>query len=347
MANSKFGTMPDGSPVELITLKHGNLSCNIITYGGALQSLKVPDKTGQTVDVLLGFDTLEQYMNQDKFFGALVGRYANRIGDARFTLNGKEYPLLVNDGKNHLHGGGKGFDKQLWTVEEQSADKLTLTLFSPDGQEGYPGNLKVRVTYRLTDTDLEIDYEAVCDSDTVCNLTNHAYFNLSGHNSGAITGHSMKLNAKTYTPTDSGSIPTGELAPVEGTPMDFLDPHEIGERIDSGFEQLTMAGGYDHNYVIDGPAGQLNLAATAHSPVTGISMDVLTTMPGIQFYSGNYLPGCPAGKGGADYSKRCGFCLETQYFPDSPNKPNFPSAVLHKGETGHWKTVYRFRTEKK
>lgn len=345
MENIKFGAMPDGKPVELITLEHGDLSCNIITYGGTLQSLKVPDKTGKPVDVLLGFDALADYMDQDKFLGALVGRYANRIGGARFTLNGKEYTLLKNDGKNHLHGGGKGFDKQLWTAESQTADALTLTLSSPDGQEGYPGDLKVRVTYRLTDTDLEISYEASCGSDTVCNLTNHAYFNLSGHAAGLITNHSMRINARTYTPTDSGSIPTGEIAPVAGTPMDFLDPHRIGERIDSGFEQLALAGGYDHNYVIDGPAGQLNHAATAHSPDTGVTMEVLTTMPGIQFYSGNYLDGCPAGKGGAVYGKRCGFCLETQYFPDSPNKPGFPSAVLRKGEKGSWKTVYRFSAD--
>lgn len=337
-----FGTLPDGQPVALITLRKGRLSCEILTYGGALRSLTVPDRQGGEVDVLLGLPTLEDYLRQDKFLGALIGRYANRIGDSRFTLNGKEYPLRANDGKNHLHGGPVGFDKQVWTVSEGDADFVTLTLHSPDGQEGYPGDLDVSVTYRLTEDSIVLDYRATSSADTLCNLTNHAYFNLSGHQSGPVTAQGIQIYAQSYTPTDAGSIPTGEIAPVEGTPMDLRFGRAIGERVDDDFDQLTMAGGYDHNYVVDGPAGVLRPAARAWSPDTGITMEVLTTQPGIQFYSGNYLDGCPTGKGGAPYAKRWAFCLETQTFPDAPNKPQFPSALLVKGEEYYQTTVYRF-----
>ena len=337
-----FGTLPDGQPVALITLRKGRLSCEILTYGGALRSLTVPDRQGGEVDVLLGLPTLEDYLRQDKFLGALIGRYANRIGDSRFTLNGKEYPLRANDGKNHLHGGPVGFDKQVWTVSEGDADIVTLTLHSPDGQEGYPGDLDVSVTYRLTEDSIVLDYRATSSADTLCNLTNHAYFNLSGHQSGPVTAQGIQIYAQSYTTTDAGSIPTGEIAPVEGTPMDLRFGRAIGERVDEDFDQLTMAGGYDHNYVVDGPAGVLRPAARAWSPDTGITMEVLTTQPGIQFYSGNYLDGCPAGKDGAPYARRWAFCLETQTFPDAPNKPQFPSALLVKGEEYHQTTVYRF-----
>ena len=337
-----FGTLPDGQPVALITLRKGRLSCEILTYGGALRSLTVPDRQGGEVDVLLGLPTLEDYLRQDKFLGALIGRYANRIGDSRFTLNGKEYPLRANDGKNHLHGGPVGFDKQVWTVSEGDADFVTLTLHSPDGQEGYPGDLDVSVTYRLTEDSIVLDYRATSSADTLCNLTNHAYFNLSGPQSGPVTAQGIQIYAQSYTPTDAGSIPTGEIAPVEGTPMDLRFGRAIGERVDEDFDQLTMAGGYDHNYVVDGPAGVLRPAARAWSPDTGITMEVLTTQPGIQFYSGNYLDGCPAGKDGAPYARRWAFCLETQTFPDAPNKPQFPSALLVKGEEYHQTTVYRF-----
>lgn len=337
-----FGTMPDGQPVALITLRKGRLSCELLTYGGALRALTVPDRQGGEVDVLLGLPTLEDYLRQDKFLGALIGRYANRIGDSRFTLNGKEYPLRANDGKNHLHGGPVGFDKQVWTVSEGDADFVTLTLHSPDGQEGYPGDLDVSVTYRLTEDSIVLDYRATSSADTLCNLTNHAYFNLSGHQSGPVTAQGIQIYAQSYTPTDAGSIPTGEIAPVEGTPMDLRFGRAIGERVDEDFDQLTMAGGYDHNYVVDGPAGVLRPAARAWSPDTGITMEVLTTQPGIQFYSGNYLDGCPAGKDGAPYARRWAFCLETQTFPDAPNKPQFPSALLVKGEEYHQTTVYRF-----
>ena len=337
-----FGALPDGQRVDLITLQNGRLSCEILTYGGALRSLVVPDRDGRATDVLLGLPTLEDYRTQDKFLGALIGRYANRIGGSHFRLNGKEYSLRANDGKNHLHGGPVGFDKQVWTVTEGGADFVTLTLHSPDGQEGYPGDLDVEVTYRLTEDSIELDYRAKTSQDTLCNLTNHAYFNLSGHQSGPVTNQGIQIYAQSYTPTDAGSIPTGEIAPVAGTPMDLRLGQAIGAQVDEDFPQLTMAGGYDHNYVVDGPAGVLRPAARAWSPDTGITMEVLTTQPGIQFYSGNYLDGCPAGKGGAPYAKRWAFCLETQTFPDAPNKPQFPSALLAKGEEYHHTTVYCF-----
>lgn len=341
-----FGVMPDGTAVELLTLKNGPLSCGVITYGGALQSLTVPDRDGRPADILLGFDALEDYRRQDKFLGALIGRYANRIGGACFPLNGKDYPLRANDGKNHLHGGPQGFDKRVWTVEALTENAVTLSLLSRDGEEGYPGNLTVRVTYTLTADALEIGYHAVCDADTLCNLTNHAYFNLSGHQSGPVEDQIMQIFSSSYTPTAAGSIPTGEVSSVDGTPMDFRRETPIGKRIGERFEQLELAGGYDHNWVLDGPSGKLNLAARTLSARTGIVMETFTTMPGIQFYSGNYLDGCPAGKGGAPYAKRWAFCLETQYFPDSPHHPAFPSAVLRAGEVYAQKTVYRFSTDR-
>ncbi len=337
-----FGGMPDGAAVEELTLRAGALSCAIITYGGAVRVLTVPDRTGRPVDVVLGFDTLEAYLVQDKYLGALIGRYANRIGDSRFSLNGRAYPLRANDGVNHLHGGPMGFDKQVWTVKELTEHTAVLSLFSPDGQEGYPGGLAAQVTYALTAESLEIDYQAQCDQDTVCNLINHTYFNLSGHDSGLVTGQYIQLFAERYTPTTAGSIPTGAVAEVEGTPMDLRRACLIGAHVDDPFEQLTLAGGYDHNWVINGWDGTLRPAARAWSPDTGIALETWTTLPGIQFYSGNYLDGCPVGKGGAPYAKRWGFCLETQYFPDSPNHSGFPSAVLSAGATYHQRTGYRF-----
>lgn len=340
-----FGTMPDGTAVEQFTLRAGPLECDILTYGGALRSLRVPDRTGDPVDVLLGFDTLEDYRKQDKYIGALIGRFANRIGASRFTLDGVEYPLYSNDGPNHLHGGQTGFDKQVWTVEDASEQSLTLSLYSPDGQENYPGNLSVRVTYTLVEDGLTIDYQAESDRDTLCNLTNHAYFNLAGHGSGPVSGQEIQLLADRYTPTDERSIPTGEIAPVEGTPMDLRQPTAMGAHWDDSFQQLTFAGGYDHNWAVNGASGVLRPAARVLCPGNGISMVVLTTLPGIQFYSGNYLDGCPAGKDGAPYAKRWGFCLETQLFPDAPNHPNFQTAVLKKGERFHHTTVFRFPGE--
>ena len=337
-----FGRMPDGAPVELLTLRDGAYTCEIITYGGAVRSLSVPARDGASVDVALGFDTLEDYRTQDKYIGALIGRYANRIGGAKFSLNGKEYPLSANDGVNSLHGGPTGFHAQVWPVEALSENSVTLALTSPDMHEGYPGALEVRVTYTLKDGALTIGYWARSDKDTVCNLTNHSYFNLSGHDSGSVESQYIRLYASRYTPTVPGSIPTGETAPVDGTVMDLRRAQPIGACADEPFEQLTLAGGWDHNWAVDGWDGSLRPAAWAWSPVTGVAMEVFTTLPGVQFYSGNYLDGCPAGKGGAPYAKRWGFCLETQYFPDSPNRPGFPSCVLRAGEEYHSATVYRF-----
>lgn len=339
-----FGRMPDGTVVEELTLRSGGLACKVITYGGAVRSLTIPDRDGKPVDVVLGFDTLEDYRNQDKYIGALVGRYANRIGGARFTLNGETYRLAENDGKNSLHGGSVGFDKQVWTVEELGGNAATLSLVSPDMQEGYPGTLSVRVAYTLSNEGLSIGYWAKCGKDTVFNPTNHSYFNLSGHDSGSVEGQFIKVCASRYTPTLPGSIPTGEIAPVEGTPMDLRTARPIGEHIGDGFDQLKMAGGYDHNWVIDGWDGRKRIAAAAWSPDTGIAMEAATTLPGVQFYAGNFVSGCPAGKGGAAYGDRHGFCLETQFFPDSPNQPGFPSCVLKAGEEYRSSTVYRFFT---
>lgn len=339
-----FGFMPDGTQVEELTLRDGGLTCKIITYGGAVRALTVPDRDGNPVDVALGFDTLEAYMAQDKYMGALVGRYANRIGGARFSLNGKEYPLAANDGPNSLHGGTLGFDKRVWTVEGLTDNSVTLSLTSPDMQEGYPGTLEVRAAYALGNGALRIDYWARSDKDTVCNLTNHTYFNLSGHGSGSVEGQYIRLDAARYTPAAPGSIPTGEIAPVEGTPMDLRRLQPIGEHIDDEFDQLKMAGGYDHNWVVDGWDGALRPFGTAWSPDTGIAMTASSTLPGVQFYAGNFLTGCPAGKGGAAYGSRHGFCLETQFFPDSPNKPGFPPCVLRAGEEYRSVTVYGFAT---
>ncbi len=330
-----FGVMPDGTKVELLTLVSGALRCNIITYGGALQSLTVPDRAGRPVDVLLGFDSLEAYMAQDKYMGALIGRYANRIGGSRFTLEGREYRLRANDGPNHLHGGPAGFDKQVWKVLSQTENEAVLSLFSPDGQEGYPGDLEVRAAYALRDGALEIGCRAESGRTTVCSLTNHAYFNLSGHGSGDVERQRIQLFSGRYTPVGEGMIPTGALEAVEGTVMDLRKAQPIGGRE------------YDHNFAVDGWDGSLRSAARAWSPDTGILMEALTTLPGVQFYTGNFLDGCPAGKGGAAYVKHGAFCLETQYYPDSPNHAEFPSAALAAGEVYESKTVYRFETGEK
>lgn len=347
-----FGTMPDGQAVEQYTLRSGALSCDIITYGGTLRSLRLPDRDGRVTDVLLGFDTLEDYREQSKYLGALIGRVANRIGahvpegggPARpcFSLGGHTYTLAANNGPNHLHGGLQGFDKQVWTVEDTSENTLTLSLLSPHQQENYPGNLEVQVTYTLTETGLALHYQAKSDRDTLCSLTSHAYFNLSGHASGPVSQQTIQIFSDAYTPTDAGSIPTGELALVEGTPLDLREPLPIGRFADDGFPQLAYAGGYDHNWVLRGKTGALKTAAQAVSPSSGIALEVLTTLPGIQFYSGNYLDGCPAGKDGAPYGRRWGFCLETQFFPDAPNHPNFQSCVLPAGELWDHRTVFRF-----
>ena len=345
MEKKIFDILPDGTQVEQYTLQNGHISCEILTYGATVRSIKVPDKNGNITDVLLGFDTIQGYMQQDGYIGAVVGRYANRIGGSSFELEGKKYQLFNNDGKNHLHGGKVGFDKQIWQVKSATEDTITLGLFSPDGQEGYPGNMDVQVVYTLQNNSLKIEYTAQCDQNTICNLTNHAYFNLSGHNGTTAQENIIQINADFYTPTDSESITTGQILPVENTPMDLRTPLKISKFADSDFEQLKLAGGYDHNWCINGQAGVLRHAVTAKAEDTGIVMKTYTDQPGVQFYSGNYLDGCPRGKDGAEYAKRSGFCLETQCYPDTPHHSNFPSAVLKAGQTYKHTTIYAFETE--
>lgn len=340
-----FGVTPAGEPVERITLTQGKLSCTILTLGATLQSLVVPDRDGNPVDVVLGYETLEEYLTQDGYLGAVVGRYANRIAKGRFTLEGKEYTLAVNNGPNHLHGGLVGFSYLVWTVEELSEDRLTLSLTSPDGQEGYPGNLTVRVTYLLTENALELQYFAQADRATPCNLTNHSYFNLAGQDGGAVLEQEVALRAAYYTPTDPTSIPTGEIVPVEGTPMDLRQSTPIGAHIDDPFDQLTQAKGYDHNYVVDGEPGAMRPFARCASHKTGIVLLGETTMPGVQFYTANFLQEGRRGKRGAVYGPRHAFCLETQFYPDSPNRPEFPSAVLEPGRAYRWATRFIFEAQ--
>lgn len=340
-----FGTTPAGEAVERITLRRGGMSCSVLTLGATLQSLVVPDRDGDPVDVVLGYETVEEYLNQDAYLGAVVGRFANRIAKGRFTLNGKEYSLAVNNGPNHLHGGVVGFSYLVWTVEELSEGRLTLSLTSPDGQEGYPGNLTVRVTYLLTENALELRYWAKSDQDTPCNLTNHSYFNLSGQGSGPVLDQEVALMADYYTPADPTSIPTGELAPVAGTPMDLRQSAPIGLHIEDPFDQLTQAKGYDHNYVVDGPMGTLRPFARCVSHRTGIVLLGETTLPGVQFYTANYLQEGRRGKEGAVYAPRHAFCLETQFYPDSPNQPTFPDPILSAGKIYDHRTRFTFSVE--
>jgi len=337
----------DGQRVELYTLTNSRgVEAKITNYGATVVSLKVPDRAGRFADVLLGYDTLEDYRQSTFYVGPVIGRYANRIAGGRFTLNGKEYKLAVNNGENHLHGGLKGFDKVVWKarpLRARGGAALELTYLSPDGEEGYPGNLSVRVVYTLTERDeLKIEYTATTDQDTVVNLTNHAYFNLAGQGNGDILKHKLQINADRFIPADEKSIPTGELRSVSGTPFDFRRATAIGARIEQDDEQLKFGRGYDHTFVINGRAGTLRRAATASEPVTGRVLEVWTTEPGMQLYTGNYLESTMASKGGKTYGQRHGFCLETQHFPDSPNKPHFPSTVLRKGGRFNSTTIYRF-----
>jgi aldose 1-epimerase len=341
-----FGTMPpDGKPVEQFTLTNTNgIELRAIGYGGIITSLRVPDRTGKLDDIVLGFDSLEDYLKDHPFFGAIIGRYGNRIAKGQFILGGQTYKLATNNGPNHLHGGNKGFDKVLWDVQPVAgSNALTFTRTSPDGEEGYPGNLRVRVTYTLTDkNELIVDYSATTDKPTPVNLTQHSYFNLAGQASGDVLGHELMLNADRYTPVDDTLIPTGELAPVAGTPFDFRKPTAIGSRINGTHPQLKAGGGYDHNWVLNRKGSGLQLAARVTEPRTGRTLEVATTEPGIQFYSGNFLDGKLTGKGGAVYKHRTGFCLETQHFPDSPNQPKFPSTILKPGEEYKTRTVFTF-----
>ncbi len=340
-----FGTLPGGGEVRCFTLRKGALSAEVLTYGAALRALTVPDRAGKPVDVVLGYDSLEDYVNGRRFLGAVAGRFANRIGGASFELNGVTYPLFANEGKNTLHGGRRGFNEKNWTAEAAGDDYVTLSLTSPDGDEGFPGTLRASITYRLEEDGLRLSYRAVSDADTLCNLTNHSYFNLSGHASGPVLGQTIRLFASRYTPTDAASIPTGEITAVAGTPMDLREPTPIGAHIDEDFVQLRQAHGYDHNWLVDGEAGALRPAAEAKSAETGITMTVLTDRPALQFYAGNFLGGSLPGKGGAVYGNRCGFCLETQCCPDAPHHPHFPGALLKAGEEYRTDTVFRFSAE--
>jgi len=342
-----FGKMPDGTQIDVYTLSEGKVEARIITYGGIVVSLKTPDKSGKVDDIVLGFDTLDQYVKVSNapgnpFFGALIGRYANRIANAEFKLEGKEYHVPANDGKNSLHGGPHGLNNQVWKGKE-IPNGVELTYLSKDGEAGYPGNLSVTVRYTLTGSALHIDYSATTDKPTVLNLTNHSYFNLAGQGNGDILNHELTLHASKFTPVDSTLIPTGELRPVAGTPFDFLKPHRIGERIDADDEQLKIAKGYDHNWVIDSQgAGKLTNTAEVYEPTTGRALRVSTTQPGVQFYTGNFLDGTLKGKGGKTYVHRGGLCLETQHFPDSPNHPKFPTTELKPGQRFHSVTVFSF-----
>lgn len=340
-----FGATRSGQPVELLTLDNGTLSCQIITFGAALRALWVPDRTGRPVDVVLGYETLPEYQDQDGYLGAVVGRFANRIAGGRFSLNGREYTLAINNGPNHLHGGIQGFSYKVWTVEELTGSRAVLSLSSPDGEEGYPGSLEVRVTYQLDRSALSIRCQASSDQDTPCSLTNHSYFNLNGQGSGPVLDQEIRLYAGSYTPADQTSIPFGSVQPVEGTPMDLRSPTPIGAHIGDPFQQLEWGSGYDHNYVVDGPSGSLRPAAWARSVASGIVLQVDTTLPGLQFYTANFLEAGRRGKEGAVYAPRHAFCLETQFFPDSPNQPAFPSAILRAGEDYDHTTRFRFSTE--
>ncbi len=344
-----FGRLPGGEAVDAFVLRGaGGAEARVIGYGGAIVSLRVPDRAGRLADVVLGYDDVQGYVDDRAYFGALIGRYGNRIRGGRFSLDGREYALPVNDGPNHLHGGPRGFHKVLWSVEPLRTDEgsgLALAYDSPDGDQGYPGAVRARVTYLLTDrNELVVDYRAETDRPTLVNLTQHSYFNLAGDPSRSILGHRLRLEADGFTPVDDTLIPVGEIAPVAGTPFDFREPAPIGSRIAADDAQLARAGGYDHNFVLRGGGG-LRLAARVNEPGSGRVLEVHTTEPGIQFYSGNFLDGSVPGKGGVRPGYRCGFCLEPQHFPDSPNQPAFPSTVLRPGERYSSRTVYRFGVE--
>lgn len=351
MKKDAFGRTGDGTSVDLYTLTNKNgIEVRAITYGGIIVSLRVPDKHGNFDDVVLGYDSLGGYLAKSPYFGAIIGRYGNRIGKAKFTLDGKEYQLAANNGPNALHGGLKGFDKVVWKAEpfeRQGEVGVAFTYTSRDGEEGYPGNLAVKVTYTLTDKDeLIIAYHATTDKATPVNLTNHSYFNLSGAGKRDVLGHEVMLNADHFTPVDETLIPTGKIAGVSGTPLDFTKPTAIGARIESNDQQMVFGKGYDHNFVINRQGPGLALAARVYEPTTGRVLEVETTEPGVQFYTGNFLDGSITGKGGHVYKQRYGFCLETQHFPDSPNKPEFPSTIVRPGKAYESRTIYRFSVRK-
>lgn len=346
ISKAAFGTA-DGKPVEIYSLTNRKgMEARIMTYGGTVVSLRVPDRNGKLGDVVLGYDSLADYQRSTFNFGSLIGRYGNRIAKGRFSIDGREFTLARNNGANHLHGGVKGFDKVVWTARpsvESDGPYLELTYLSLDGEEGYPGNLKIKVVYSLTENnELKIEYTATTDKPTVVNLTQHSYFDLAGTGNGDILRHELFINADRFTPTDSGSIPSGELRSVKGTPFDFTKSTAIGSRIDQNDEQLKFGNGYDHNFVLNKNHGAFTLAATVYDAGTGRVMKVFTTEPGLQFYSGNFLDGSIKGKNGMDYPRRSGFCLEAQHFPDSPNEPKFPTTLLRPGQKYSQTTIYRF-----
>ncbi len=348
ITRAPFGATDEGHPVEIFTLANGRgMELRTMPYGATIVSLRVPDRNGRAGDVVLGFDTFAEYISKKPpYFGAVVGRYGNRIAKGRFTLDGRRYTLATNNGPNHLHGGNRGFDKQLWHAEPFVRDDrvgVVYTLTSRDGDEGYPGTLTAKVTYTLTPTDeLVVDYQAAADKATPVNLTQHTYFNLSGEGSGDILRHVLTIDADRFTPVDATLIPTGALAPVEGTPFDFRKPTAIGARLEAADAQLKNAGGYDHNWVLNRSGAAVVHAARLEDPSSGRTLDVSTTEPGLQFYSGNFLDGTIAGKSGHVYAKHAALCLETQHFPDSPNHPDFPTTIVKPGAPYTSRTVFAF-----
>ena len=351
MSKTPFERTADDQSVDLITLRNRNgIEIQVLSYGGIIMSLKTPDRTGAIDDIVLGFDHLKDYVEKSPYFGTLIGRYGNRIAKGKFTLDGQTYTLATNNNANHLHGGIKGWDKVVWGADmfqNAGAVGVILTYTSKDGEEGYPGTVKARVTYSLNEQDeLTVDYFATTDKPTVINLTQHSYFNLAGTNAQDVLGHELMLNADGYTPVDAGLIPLGQIAPVAGTPFDFKAPTPIGARINDTHEQIARGGGYDHNFVLNRTGDGLSLAARVVEPMSGRTVTVSTTEPGVQFYTGNFLDGTLTGKGGRLYGRRAGFCLETQHYPDSPNQPAFPSPVLRPGQEYRSKTVFAFGTVK-
>ncbi|HEA22247.1 hypothetical protein LCGC14_1037520 [marine sediment metagenome] len=349
VSSSDFGITDNGENVTKYSLANKNgIEVDIITFGGRIIALRTPDKQGHLQNVVLGFDSLAQYEKKNPFFGALVGRYGNRIANGKFTLGDTEYTLAKNNGENSLHGGLQGFDKKVWKAKTEEADdnvKLILNYLSVDMEEGFPGNLNTTITYTLNaDNSLDVLYEAQTDKTTIVNLTQHTYFNLSGEFSKPILDHLVEIDADAFVPVDSGLIPTGELKPVEGTPFDFTEPKQIGKEIDADNEQITLGGGYDHCWVLNDQATGYRSVATAYHPKTGRNLEVLTDQPGIQFYTGNFLDGTLPAPNGGTYAKRSGFCLETQHYPDSPNQPDFPSVTLEPGDTYSTRTTFKFST---
>jgi aldose 1-epimerase len=347
ITKASFGQTLDGQAVEIYTLKNtSGAEAKIMTYGGIVQSLIMPDKNGKLADIVLGYDTLDGYLTNSPYFGALIGRYGNRIGGAQFTLDGKTYTLATNNNGNTLHGGLKGFDKVVWTARplpSAQGPALIMTYVSKDGEEGFPGNLQITAIYTLTEDDtLRLEFTAQTDQPTVVNLTHHSYFNLAGQGNGDILGHIVYINSEVTTPVDKDLIPTGQYASVNGTPFDFRKPTAIGARINDPDAVLQYGPGYDHNWVISKPTGQLGLQARVTEPTSGRVMEVWSDEPGLQFYAGNFLDGTITGKGGAVYQRRTGFCMEPQHFPDSPNKSNFPSTVLLPGQKFQSVIVYKF-----